>query len=107
MKTIIETPAGLREIDRGELGRALHGLSRRCKVCLVPETADEVSDQRRKAKKALEERRSHAKHVHRPSRATRDAFFDNVRPSPAPEETASWWYESILDEAGISPTCLV
>ena len=42
----------------------------------VPETADEVLDQREKAAKAAEERRSHAEHSHRPTKEKKRRFFE-------------------------------
>ena len=83
MKTMIEVNG--REpvmLCRTDLGREVYWLLSRglkvgedFRVIAVPETDDEVRDQKEKAAKAAEERRSHAAHIHRPSKTVKEAFF--------------------------------
>jgi hypothetical protein len=81
MKTILEIAGYRSEIDRADLGRVLSS-HKGAKVYLVPETDDEVRDQREKAAKAMEERRSYEMHIHRQSKAKKEAFFNGSQISP-------------------------
>ena len=68
MKTFVELSACCIQIDRRDLGSLLHSVDGLPRVFLVPETEDEVLEQREKAIRAKADefkRGGTPKHIHR------------------------------------------